>query len=126
MNWAMADVASRAFPPFGPLGTAPSVFLDEGPFVPPVLDTSAPPVSSAITDPREGGETRNEPAKIRSILSQSDGKSEGTAARVRLSSCDARLVPTIAKSRRFSSLEELATIRGKPSDSRHARSLPRR
>lgn len=42
MNWAMAKVASRAVPPFSALGAAPSVFSDEGPFVPPVLDMSAP------------------------------------------------------------------------------------
>ena len=47
MNWAMAKVASSAVSPaFGALGAPLPVFSDEGPLVPPVLDTSAPPVSS--------------------------------------------------------------------------------
>jgi hypothetical protein len=41
MNWAMAKVASRTAPPFGAPVAALSVFSDEGPLVPLVLDTLA-------------------------------------------------------------------------------------
>ena len=72
MNWAMAKVASRAVPPLGPFGAAPSVFSDEGPPVPPVPDTSAPPVSSTYSE-------RERRDSLSSVVQASRPLRDGTA-----------------------------------------------